>query len=697
VRFPGAKDVLKMACGENPKRVYGQGRKSAPSTRMGNVAGYRQAFQQAKEYAARWDEYRKKAANAKPHESLLPPARELRWETLAAVLRGEILVQNHCYKADEMQMMLDVADEFGFKIRAFHHALEAYKVRDLLARRDVASATWADWFGFKMEAWDGIPWNAGLLQTAGARVVIHSDSADGIQRLNQEAGKALASARAEGLAITDAQAIRWFTWNAAWVLGVEEQTGSLEAGKMADLVLWNGNPLSVYARAQKVFADGVLTYDSKTGPVEPSDFEVGEAARSWARLTPHPAAIPVIAASSAAPLVNEGPANDCTAITNATLVGDGAPKVAPLVLLRAGKIAEAGAVPAGCRVVDAKGLVLSPGFIEPSTDVGLTEIGGEERTQDASPQKPFEPTPIRAALRAEHSYNPASALLPIARTGGVTAVLSTPGGGLVSGQSVAIGTDGSLIKAQGALHLHLGNGGHDALGSTRGAALQLVRELFDDARQYAARRADFEKNQMRKVSASRLDLEALQEVLSGQLPVVVHADRASDLRAALLLARDFKLRLILQGAAEAWQLAAELAQAKVPVIVTPTQDLPDDFDQLASRPDNAALLAEAGVKVLFTSEGPDHVRALGQQAGNAVAWGMPYEEALRAMTGNVADAFGLDTGRIKPGARADVVLWSGDPLEFSSRPLALWIGGKRQPLRSRQHDLLEKYRTLPAP
>jgi imidazolonepropionase-like amidohydrolase len=268
MRFPGAPDVLKMACGENPKRVYGK--KSGPSTRMGNVAQVRAAFSQAQDYWRKWDAFDKKG-RAKGD---LPPPRDLRLETLSAVLRGKILVQNHCYRADEMLLMLDVAAEFGFRIRAFHHGLEAYKIADVLARRGVAVATWADWWGFKLEGFDGIPENLALVHAAGGRAVVHSDSAIGIQRLNQAAAQGLAAGRAMGLKLTDDDALRWVTINPAWVLGVDGQTGSLEVGKMADVVIWSHQPLSVYARPEKVFVDGHLVFDRERG-TRPSDFELG--------------------------------------------------------------------------------------------------------------------------------------------------------------------------------------------------------------------------------------------------------------------------------------------------------------------------------------------------------------------------------------------------------------------------------------
>ncbi len=268
MKFPGARYGLKMACGENPKRVYGQ--RGGPSTRMGNMAGYREAFIQGQNYARKWDKWNK------DHQGD-PPDRNLRNETLADVLRGNIYVQNHCYRADEMVQMLDLAREFGFKIRSFHHAVEAYKIADVLAREDVASSIWADWWGFKQEAMDGIYENAALLQQAGARAVIHSDDAGGIQRLNQEAAKAMYHGCRAGIPITRDQAVRWFTANPAWALGLDSVVGTLEPGKMADVVLWSADPLSVYARAVQVYNDGWLVYDRNDPARQPkTDFLLGQ-------------------------------------------------------------------------------------------------------------------------------------------------------------------------------------------------------------------------------------------------------------------------------------------------------------------------------------------------------------------------------------------------------------------------------------
>jgi imidazolonepropionase-like amidohydrolase len=267
MKFPGAPYGLKMACGENPKRVY---QNRGPSTRMGNMAGYRAAFIQAEGYRQRWDKWNR------THQGD-PPQRDLRLESLAEVLRGNMLVQNHCYRADEMAQMLDLAHEFGFKIRSFHHAVEAYKIADLLAREGTAVSVWADWWGFKEEAMDGIHENAALVQAAGGRVVIHSDDPGGIQRLNQEAGKAMQAGNRAGVPVTRDQALRWITANPAWVLGIDSIVGTLEPGKMADVVVWSGDPFSVYARALQVYNDGWLVYDRNDPAHQPrTDFELGQ-------------------------------------------------------------------------------------------------------------------------------------------------------------------------------------------------------------------------------------------------------------------------------------------------------------------------------------------------------------------------------------------------------------------------------------
>ena len=265
MKFHGAPWGLKMACGENPKRVYGQ--KGGPATRMANVAGYRAAFIDAAEYLKK----QKGGADG-------AGKRDLKLDTLAGAINGDIRVHIHCYRADEMATMLDLAKEFGFKIAAFHHGVEAYKIADRLAAEDVCGALWADWWGFKMEAFDGIQENIALVdRVPNGCAIVHSDSEEGIQRLNQEAAKVIAHARLAGIEIPPERAIRWLTQNAARALGIDGVTGTLSPGKMGDVVVWNGNPFSVYAHAEQVYVDGARVYDRNDPARQPkSDFMLGQ-------------------------------------------------------------------------------------------------------------------------------------------------------------------------------------------------------------------------------------------------------------------------------------------------------------------------------------------------------------------------------------------------------------------------------------
>ena len=267
MKFPGAKYGLKMACGENPKRVYGN--RGGPQTRMGNVAGYRAAWIRAQDYRRKWDKW-----NA-DHKGD-PPTRDLGLETLAEVLRGNILLHNHCYRADEMAQMIDIAHEFGYKVRSFHHGVEAYKIADLLAKEGIAASVWADWGSFKMEALDAVRANMALINHAGARVIVHSDDPSGSQRLNQEAAKGMEAGAEIGLPVSEDEAIKWLTINPAWALDLDDKIGSLETGKNADVVLWTGDPFSVYSKPEKVWIDGALLYD-RLDPSEQwrTDFELG--------------------------------------------------------------------------------------------------------------------------------------------------------------------------------------------------------------------------------------------------------------------------------------------------------------------------------------------------------------------------------------------------------------------------------------
>jgi len=275
MKFPDAPHSLKMACGENPKRVYGN-RGQAPSTRMGNAAGYRKSWIQAEGYLRKLVEYEEKSDEAKELE--YAPRRDLEMETLAGVLKGEILVHNHCYRAEEMATMIDIAKEFNYKITAFHHGVEAYKIADLLAENGICAALWADWWGFKHEAYDMVQANIAIVDQAKngtGCAIVHSDDAIGIQHLNQEASKALSAGLRAGFDISKARAMKWITSNPAKAAGIYDQTGSLQVGKNADVVVWSKNPFSVYALAEKVIIDGAIAYDRQENILPASDFDIG--------------------------------------------------------------------------------------------------------------------------------------------------------------------------------------------------------------------------------------------------------------------------------------------------------------------------------------------------------------------------------------------------------------------------------------
>jgi imidazolonepropionase-like amidohydrolase len=298
VAFVGAPPTIKMACGENPKRVYGN--KGGPSTRMGEFAAMRATFKSAADYKAKRSEYQKergawlerkkkaedinkaqesagKKDKIKPEGAPSPMTKDPKLEVLADVLEGKILVEVHCYRASDIVQMLEISDEYNFQIRAFHHALEAYKVRDLIIAHGIGIATWADWWGFKLEAFDGIPENAALFTESGGRAIIKSDSAIDIQRLNQEAAKAMYAGIDAGIQITEDQALRWITANPAWALGIEKETGTIETGKRGDLVLWDKSPFSVYAQPELVFINGEEMYNRAKGRIQ-TDFELQNAA-----------------------------------------------------------------------------------------------------------------------------------------------------------------------------------------------------------------------------------------------------------------------------------------------------------------------------------------------------------------------------------------------------------------------------------
>jgi imidazolonepropionase-like amidohydrolase len=351
-------------------------------------------------------------------------------------------------------------------------------------------------------------------------------------------------------------------------------------------------------------------------------------------------------------------------------------------------------VPDGAsRIVDGTGMELTPGLVEAQTAIGLVAIWAVPDSNDTDGGG----DDIRAAFRAVDGFDPASALLPVARSGGITSVVSSPSGGLVAGQAawVDLADPVDLDAAQTVWMIgSLGPAGGDAAGGSRGTALLRYREIFTDARLYASDRGAYDRNQRRPLGASWLDLQALGPVLRGDLPLVLHADAIQDLRAGLALAEEFGVRVAFTGGADAWQIADELAAADATVIVDPLRNLPESFDALGCREDGAALLDAAGVRVVLTSGETHNARILRQNAGNAVRAGLPWDRALAAITLHPAELAGVgaEYGAIEVGRIANLALWSGDPFEPTSALRLLLVRGAEASTRSHQTELYERYR-----
>jgi len=371
------------------------------------------------------------------------------------------------------------------------------------------------------------------------------------------------------------------------------------------------------------------------------------------------------------------------------------------VVIDKGKIVVVGddlAPPAGARVIDGRGKVVTPGFIDAESEVGVVDIDGEEQTDDTDARGDMNPS-----LRMVDGYNPRSAVIPITRFEGVTSVVVAPRSGVLGGQSAFADLAGdslaeAIVRPVLAQYASVAEGVAQRAAGTRGGLWDMLREALEDARFYATHRAAYDANGVRQLSLRRAALEALVPVVQGNLPLVVHAHRASDIEAALRLADDLKLKIVLSGASEAWMIADDLARRKVAVIVDPLEDLPARFDRLHSRSDNAAILQRAGVRVIIATYASHQSRLLWQHAGNAVRTGMDHDAAIRAVTETPADAFGLKGyERLEKGAVANVVVWSGDPLQLSTRVEHVFVRGREQAMETRQTLLRDRYRTLPVP
>lgn len=685
MRFEGAPPGIKMALGENPKRVYGS-QKKLPSSRMGNMALYRDAFNQTRNYRAKWKAWNDKGKS----KGEAPPDRDLELDVLSDVLDGKIRVHVHSYRKDEILKFLEITDEYGFEVASFQHCLEGYKIPGELHRRGIAVATFAHWWGYKQEAWDGIPHNAAILAREGVPVSIHSDSGNLIQRLYTEA------AVAARYGLSEEDALRSITINAAIALGIEERVGSLEVGKDADIAIFTRHPLDVYALVEWTLLDGEVVFHRETIPT-------AAIPAGTLRLPAGPSAPPPSELVPAS--VPENDRKLYAVVGGRVFPMSGPPIDNGTVIVEDGLIRKVGAglkVPRGATVIDATGAWVFPGLIESRSSLGLTEISLIAVTRDD-----LEPTdPLNPQLRVMDAYNTESAHIAVGRIHGITAALSAPEeGNVISGTSAFVRLDGDspeevLIREPVAMIVNFGEPPKTRYAEQKKTPMSrmgiaaLVRRIFTEARNYRAKWEAHERGAEGPAPDRDLRMEALLPVLDGDVPVYARAHRVDDILTAVGIAEEFGVRLILSHGTEAYKVAELLARKGIPVVVGPVSTQPSRIETLGAIYENAALLHAAGVKIAIQSGSGADIRMLPYEAALAVAYGLPWEAAMRALTISPAEIFGVDDriGALRPGLEANLIVTEGDPLQPLTRLRHLMIAGRPVPLTSHHTELYEKWR-----
>lgn len=740
--FEGAMPGIKFALGENPKdmRQFGQqGPRRYPVTRPGVEFVIRDAFTRAKVYQKAWQDYERRRQAG---EDVLAPRRDLQLEPLVEILEGKRLVHAHGYRADEMLMLIRLAEEMGFRIATFQHVLEGYKIAREMAAHGAGASTFSDWWGYKVEVIDAIPHNAALMVRKGVLVSINSDSAEHARRLNTEAAKTM---KWGGLSEDEAFAL--VTINPAKQLRIDRRVGSLEPGKDADVVIWSHHPLSSYAIVDRVFIDGTSYYDRQAEAARLTQVtkekatlaaaEQSERKAPPATTDPQPER-PRNATNGASPVGTGGAHADAgdgksdgndhrqasgarpestrggqpgspalLAITNARIHPVTGPTIERgTVVIRGATIEAVGASvtpPAGAAVLDAGGADVYPGWIDGRTTLGLAEPGSN-LFYDVNEMLEF-----NQELRAIVAYKADSDAIPIARANGVTSAAVVPSGGLLGGQAAVVNLDGwtfeeAALKPMAGVSFQFPTIGRrggfgpnpdrnrefEELRKERDAKLERVSALIERARAYA-----------RTPAAERVtdwSLEALVPIVERRAPLLVYADHEREIRDAVAFADRHDLRIVITGGLESPLAAGLLKEKGIPVILGEVLELPtrEDMSHAATYA-AAAQLAEAGVKFAFGTTGYQNVRLLPYNAAMSVAWGLPRTEAIKALTINAAEILGVAdrVGSIEPGKAANLVIAKGDPLEIRTEITHVFINGRSVGLDTRQVELYKKYAARP--
>jgi imidazolonepropionase-like amidohydrolase len=700
---------VKFALGENVTRSRGR----FPNTRMGVESVIERAFDDARAYRATWDEYRKAEKTKGPNQIGPPPRVDLRLEALAGILDGSIKIHSHCYRSDEILMLLRTAQKYGVRVQSLQHVLEGYKVAAEIAAHGASTSTFSDWWAYKIEAYDAIPANAALLTEAGASVCIKSDDAELMRHLNLEAAKMVKYG-----GVTESQALAMITINPARELGLDGRLGSIEVGKDADIAIFNGHPFDAFSRCELALIDGEA-YFQRHEPgggfgVRPGDHTAMPAAAESARnrsveIAAQPKNVFALIGANLHPI-------SASELKGGTLVISG------------GKIAAIGSpgivIPPEAQTIEMNGLDIWPGMVDAGSTIGLFEVGSLSETQDSADAAQFQPE-----LRSSTALHADSEHIPVTRANGILTAFVEPTGGAISGQGCLINLNGwvpreLVIADQVALDITIptyiprtpeprrpglgpdrpGPGPGGAQGAAearerRKERLDKIKELFRKALAYdgvvakARSRGD-------STPAPDLRLEALAPYARGVKPVILHAEQRVEILDALEIIKALKLKGVISGGSEAWEVADALKQANVPVLVGGTLHLPrHEHDPYDAPYANPAKLHVAGVTVAIHSRGgastnETAARNLPFEAATAVAYGLPEEVALKAVTLTPAQILGVadQLGSLETGKRANLVVTAGHILQPTTPVLALFIDG--EPLRpeSRHTRLYAKYR-----
>jgi imidazolonepropionase-like amidohydrolase len=693
----GAPQTVKFALGENVTRKAWQtdGPQRFPLSRQGVEAVYVQAFTAAQEYRRAWDEYRR---NPRSHRT--PPRRDLRLEALVDIMEGRILVHAHSYRGDEILMLMRVAERFGFTIDVFTHVLEGYKVADEMAAHGAGGSTFADWWMYKLEAYDATPYNPAIMHRHGVLTTLNSDSqllqAFFVYELNKPV-------KYGGVSREDA--LRMLTRYPAEQLHIEDEVGTIEVGKQGDIVLLTGDPFDVYTRVEKTIVDGIVYYDWR---------REAETRGEPVRTIPRVAATTLAAAPQAAPADAVGtvsraaPEGPVTALVGATVHPVSGPPISDgVVLIADGRVADVGpasalAIPQGAQVINLAGKHVYPGLIDPINQLGMVEIGQVPASRDDREVGRYNPQ-----IRALTGINPHAEAIPVARANGITTAMSAPASGIIRGMGTVIQLSGDTpermaIKDTAALVIDFPNPDGEQWDdpSLEGDDIEEFVALFERATLYARRpstaddpTAPFEPN---VTNRDALFLEAMVPAVTGRVPVFFWASQERNIRSLLLFLDSFPdVKPVILGGDHAFRLADELAQREIPVIVTSAIGLTSDReDPVTTAWENAAMLHAAGVTVAFGTSSVGQARNLPYHGARSAAYGLPRDVALRAVTLTPAEILGLggELGSIEAGKRADLIVTTGDPLQIVTRVERAFIAGEEVSLESRHTRLWEAFR-----